>query len=136
MRIVSSLTPDLRPLTPRVRRGSNRVSNLTLACDECYKKKGNRTTEEFGFPHLMAQAKAPLKDAAAINTIRWALWRRLADLGLALEVGTGGSIKFNRARLDWPKEHWRDAACVGASTPDQLTSAVGSVLLIAAKGHG
>ena len=123
-------------LVPRIRGGSNRLSNLTLACQDCNQKKGNRTAAEFGFPHLMDQAKAPLKDAAAVNTTRWALWRRVADLGLPLEVGTGGRTKYNRTRLDWPKAHWRDAASVGASTPEGVRSGVCSVLLIAAKGHG
>ncbi len=123
-------------LVPRIRGGSSRVSNLTLACGDCNQKKGNRTAAEFGFPHLMERAKAPLKDAAAVNSARWALWRRLSEAGLPLEVGTGGRTKFNRTRLGWAKAHWRDAACIGASTPDHLDAAVGSVLLIAAKGHG
>lgn len=123
-------------LIPRVRGGSDRVSNLTLACEDCNQRKGNRTAEEFGFPHLMAQAKQPLKDAAAVNATRWALWCALATIGLPLEVGTGGRTKFNRTRLGWEKAHWRDAATVGASTPNQLRNAVKSVLLIAAKGHG
>lgn len=123
-------------LVPRSRGGSHRISNLTLSCGPCNQKKGNQTAVAFGFPHLMHQAKAPLKDAAAINASRWALWRSLAALGVPLETGTGGRTKWNRTRLNWPKAHWRDAAAVGARTPDQLQAAVGSVLLIAAKGHG
>ena len=123
-------------LVPRVRGGSHRISNLTLACDDCNKKKGNQTASEFGFPHLMAQAKAPLRDVAAVNTTRWALWRRLAELGLPLEIGTGGRTKWNRTRLGLAKTHANDAACVGASTSDGLTLATESVLLIEAKGHG
>jgi hypothetical protein len=53
-----------------------------------------------------------------------------------LETSSGGRTKFNRSRLGWEKAHWRDAACVGASTPDRLTAATTSVLHIAAKGHG
>jgi 5-methylcytosine-specific restriction endonuclease McrA len=127
---------QIEHLVPRVRGGSHRMANLTLACTDCNQKKGNQTAAEFGFGHLMAQAKAPLKDAAAINASRWALWLSLNVLGLPLEVGTGGRTKFNRTRLQWEKAHWRDAACVGASTPAQLRSAVESVLLIEAKGHG
>jgi hypothetical protein len=84
----------------------------------------------------MAQARQPLKDVAAVNSVRWALWRLLSALGLPLETGTGGRTKFNRTRLLWEKAHWRDAACVGASTSEILGSAVENVLLIAAKGHG
>jgi 5-methylcytosine-specific restriction endonuclease McrA len=127
---------QLEHLIPKGRGGSNRVSNLTLSCEDCNKKKGDLTASEFGYPHLMEQAKQPLKDAAAINATHWAVWRRLSDLDLPVEAGTGGRTKWNRSRLGWEKVHWRDAACVGASTPDQLRSAVANVLLIAAKGHG
>lgn len=121
---------------PRARGGSDRVSNLTLACESCNQKKGSRTAAEFGFPHLMARAKAPLKDAAAVNSVRWALWHALSAVGLPLEAGTGGRTKWNRIRLSLQKSHWADAACVGASTSDPLDARVGSVLLIACKGHG
>jgi 5-methylcytosine-specific restriction endonuclease McrA len=123
-------------LVPRIRGGSHRVSNLTIACEPCNQKKGNQTAAEFGFPRLMAQAQQPLKDAAAVNTSRWALWRALEATGLPLETGTGGRTKWNRTRLGLAKTHWADAACVGASTPDALDARVGSVLLITAKGHG
>jgi 5-methylcytosine-specific restriction endonuclease McrA len=127
---------QIEHLVPRARGGSNRVSNLTLACEPCNLRKGNQTAAEFGFPQLMAQAKQPLKDAAVMNSVRWALWRELSALGLPLEVGTGRRTKFNRTRLGLAKNHWADAACVGASTPKELKVRRGSVLLIAAKGHG
>ncbi len=123
-------------LIPRSRGGSDRITNLTIACRPCNERKGAQTAAEFGFPQLMVQAKAPLKDAAAVNSVRWALYRTLASTGLSVEAGTGGRTKWNRARLGWDKTHWRDAACVGASTPDSLRVACGSILLIAAKGHG
>ena len=123
-------------LVPKARGGSDRVSNLTLACEQCNQKKGNQTAAEFGFAHLMAQAKAPLKDAAAVNSVRWALYRTLRATGLDVEAGTGGRTKWNRTRLNIAKSHWADAACMGESTPDALDVAVGSVLLIACKGHG
>jgi 5-methylcytosine-specific restriction endonuclease McrA len=131
-----NLPLQVEHLIPKMRGGSSRVNNLTLACGDCNQKKGNRTAAEFGFSHLMEQAKAPLKDAAAMNSVRWALWRSLSALGLPLEVGTGGRTKWNRTRLGWDKTHWRDAACIGASTPDHLCVAIRSVLLIAARGTG
>jgi len=127
---------QIEHLVPRARGGSNRVSNLTLACEPCNQAKGNRTAAEFGAPLLMAQAKAPLRDAAAVNSVRWALWRSLSALGLPLEIGTGGRTKWNRTRLGLEKRHWADAACVGESTSDHLDASVRSVLLIVAKGYG
>jgi hypothetical protein len=75
-------------------------------------------------------------DAAAVNASRWALWRRLAALGLPLETGTGGRTKWNRTQRDLPKAHWIDAACVGASTPEMLLVDGVTVLTITAQGHG
>jgi len=107
-------------IVPRVRHGSHRVSNLTLACQACNAAKGTRTAEEFGYPAIQAQAQQPLRDAAAVNVTRWALYHRLAAFGLPLETGTGGRTKWNRTKRGLPKAHWLDAACVGASTPERL----------------
>jgi 5-methylcytosine-specific restriction endonuclease McrA len=122
-------------LVPKVRHGSNRVSNLTIACQPCNDAKGTRTAEEFGHPELQAQAKQPLRDAAAVNATRWALFQRLKATGLPLETGTGGRTKWNRTVRGLPKTHWLDAVCVGASTPERLQ--VGGVmpLLITAMGR-
>jgi hypothetical protein len=111
------------------------VSNLCIACRSCNQTKGNRTAAEFGHPEVHARAKAPLKDAAAVNVTRWALFRRLGGLGLPLEVGTGGRTTFNRTQQGLPKTHWLDAACVGASTPLLHVGRI-SPLLITARGHG
>lgn len=45
---------EIEHLIPRSRGGSNRVSNLALACRACNQKKGNLSAEAFGFAHLMA----------------------------------------------------------------------------------
>jgi len=80
-------------IVPRSRGGSDRVSYLTLACKPCNERKGNQTAAEFGFPHIQAQARQPLKDAAAVTSTRWALYQALLALGLPLEAGTGGRTK-------------------------------------------
>lgn len=129
-------------IVPRSKGGSNRVSNLCLACEPCNQKKGNTDVRDFlsDLPYLrsriLAQAKKPLADAAAVNATRWALYRRLEATGLRLEVGTGGQTKFNRTTLGLEKTHWIDAACVGASTPTQLSINRVRPLQITAKGHG
>jgi 5-methylcytosine-specific restriction endonuclease McrA len=107
-------------IVPQARRGSNRVSNLTMACKTCNDAKGKRTADEFGHPQIQALAKQPLRDAAAVNATRWALFHRLSALGLPLETGTGGQTKWNRTQRELPKAHWTDAACVGPSTPATL----------------
>ncbi len=111
---------QIEHIIPKARSGSDQVSNLTLACESCNQKKGTQTAAEFGFPDLHKQAHKPLKDAAAVNTSRWALYRRLQATGLPVEVGSGGLTKWNRSQRAIPKTHWLDAACVGASTPESL----------------
>src|SRR5205823_5091067 len=81
---------QIEHLIPRIRGGSDRVSNLALACESCNQKKGKLTAVEFGYPQLMTQASAALKDAAAVNSGRWALWQRLVESGLPVETGSGG----------------------------------------------
>jgi hypothetical protein len=127
---------QIEHLTPRARGGSDRINNLALACQSCNQRKGNRTAAEFGFPQLMAQARQPLKDAAAVNTTRWALYGRLVATGLPVEAGTGGRTKYNRTHQGLEKAHWLDAACVGASTPALLRVKGIRPLLVKATGHG
>ncbi|OLB29389.1 MAG: HNH endonuclease [Ktedonobacter sp. 13_2_20CM_53_11] len=122
--------------------GTDRISNLCLACDSCNKAKGTQDIRVFLtekpdlLGRILAQSKAPLKDAAAVNTIRWALYERLGTLGMPIECGSGGLTKFNRTVRELPKKHWLDAACVGKSTPEHVHLAGVVPLLIAATGHG
>ncbi|NNJ09474.1 HNH endonuclease [Chloroflexales bacterium ZM16-3] len=127
---------QIEHIVPRARGGSDRISNLTLACAQCNQQKGMQTAEEFGHSDIQAQARRPLKDAAAVNTTRWALYQQLIATGMPVEVGTGGMTKFNRMRLGLEKSHWHDAACVGASTPDALDVRGVRPLLLRAMGHG
>ncbi len=133
---------EVEHIVPKSKGGSNRVSNLTLSCRKCNEKKGNQPIEEFLKPKpnllnkILATAKKPLRDAAAVNATRWALFRQLKSTGLPVEVGSGGRTKYNRTRLGLPKTHWLDAACVGASTPGELRTLVSQPLRIKATGHG
>ena len=111
---------NLDHIVPRARGGSNRVSNLACACIPCNEEKGARPIEEFlakqpkALARIKAHAKRPLKDAAAVNATRWALFEALRATGLSVEYGSGGRTKWNRSRLGIPKTHALDAACVGA----------------------
>jgi 5-methylcytosine-specific restriction endonuclease McrA len=133
---VKAMPLEIEHLTPRSRGGSNRVSNLTLACHACNQRKGNKTAAEFGYPTLQKQASQPLKDAAAINATRWALYQRLQKTELPVEVGTGGRTKYNRVCQSYPKAHWIDAACVGASGACVQLDAQHIPLHFKATGHG
>ena len=110
---------EIEHVVPRSKGGSNRASNLTLACRDCNEKKGNRPIQEFlaGQPErlkaILAGLKRPLHDAAAVNAARYALGDALKALGLPVSFWSGGRTKFNRTGQHYPKAHWIDAACVG-----------------------
>src|SRR5712691_3980904 len=78
-------------IVPRAVRVDNRICNLALACAPCNTKKGTQDIHVFlaGQPDLvariLAQAKAPLKDATTVNAIRWRLYEGLLALGLPVE---------------------------------------------------
>ena len=127
---------EVEHIVPKSKGGSNQVSNLALACNKCNQAKGNQTAAKYGHPQVQAQAKKPLKDAAAVNASRWALWRKLAEIGLPLETGTGGRTKYNRTKQDYPKAHWIDAACVGVSGSAVRLDPKTSVLSIKSVGRG
>lgn len=103
---------------PKARGGTNRVSNLTLACQACNTAKDTLPLEVFvtdqtRLARIQGQLKRPLKDAAAVNSTRKALAQALQATGLPVETGSGGRTKYNRCRLGIPKTHALDAVCVG-----------------------
>jgi len=138
----SGIPLQVEHIQPRAKGGTGRVSNLCLACEKCNRKKGSQDIAVFLkkkpelLHKLLAQAKAPLKDATAVNTTRWALFERLSALGLPVECGSGGLTKFNRTKKGLPKAHWLDAACVGRSTPEIIKVQSVMPMLIKATGHG
>ena len=139
---VKEVPLQVEHIQSRAKGGSNRVSNLTLACEPCNIAKGTQDIRDFlqeqpeRLAHILAQGSAPLKDAAAVNATRWALFERLKALGLPVECGSGGLTKYNRTTRDLPKTHWLDAACVGKSTPESLTIKDCRTFLITATGSG
>jgi 5-methylcytosine-specific restriction endonuclease McrA len=127
-------------IQPKAKGGSNRISNLCLACEKCNLKKGTQDIQVFlakkpdVLKRVLSEAKRPLKDAAAVNSTRWALFNRIKETSLPVSTGSGGLTKFNRTRIELPKAHWLDAACVGqVGSLEVLTS---KPLLIKATGHG
>jgi hypothetical protein len=100
---------EIEHIIPRSRGGSNRVSNLTIACHACNQAKDNMTAEEFGHPTIQAKAKKPLKSAAFMNIVK----KRLANI-LDCEVTYGYITKHDRIKLGLAKIHANDAFVIAS----------------------
>lgn len=131
---------QIEHIVPKSRNGSNRLSNLCLACEKCNRRKGVKSIEQFLAKNpsllksILVQAKKPLHDAAAINATRWKLFNTLKETGLTILTGTGGQTKFNRSQFGLEKNHFYDAACVGKM--DKLEIFANQPLIIICKGQG
>lgn len=138
---IKNVPLQIEHVIPRALGGSDRVSNLVIACEKCNKNKGKQRIEEYlkDKPLLLKkikkQIKVPLKDAAAMNATRWELLGKIKLLYKPIECGTGATTKFNRVKQNLPKEHWIDACCVGKNTP-KLQSIKITPLFIKSYGRG
>jgi len=134
-----SVPLNIDHIHPRARGGSNRVSNLTLACIPCNQTKDARDVAEFvtdstRLARITAHAKLPLADAAAVSSTRWALRQTLTELGMPVTTGSGGRTKWNRTQSGLPKSHTLDALCVGDIA--DVASAPSTVLMARSTGRG
>ena len=120
---------EIEHSTPKALGGSDSLRNLLLACRDCNVKKGALPLAFFlqDRPELLAklqrQLKTPLRDAAAVNATKNALFTALLKTGLPVAQSTGAQTKLNRATFDVPKTHALDAACVGDIVGIRIDSA-------------
>ncbi|HWQ96250.1 MAG TPA: RNA-guided endonuclease IscB [Candidatus Methylomirabilis sp.] len=112
----SNVPLQVEHIIPKSRYGSDRVSNLTVACSNCNQEKGDKTAEEFGYPEVQEQAKATLKATAFMNTIRWKLIEQLD-----CEHTFGYITKHNRIKLNLRKSHVNDAFVIAGGTDQERT---------------
>jgi len=133
---------EIDHIVPRSAGGSNRVSNLTICCRECNKKKSNRSLKYFlgdkkeVFYRVTRFSQRSFRDASAANSTRIAIGEALKSLGLDVEFGSGGQTKYNRCFQNYPKDHWIDAACVGVSGKKVSLLEIDVHLEIKAVGRG
>ena len=114
----SGVPLQVEHLIPKSRGGSDRASNLVIACDPCNKRKGTRTAEEFGYPDIQAQARVPLKAAAYVSSIKTAVVKSLVQQfgSERVAVTYGYETKYKRLQvLDLPKSHANDAVAIACA---------------------
>jgi 5-methylcytosine-specific restriction endonuclease McrA len=134
------LALEAEHIVPKGCGGSNRVSNLTLACRKCNQQKGSQPVHVFladdpsRLSLILSRTKKPLSSAAAVNVTRKAINRVLYGTGLEVQCSSGGRTKFNRTQFGIPKTHALDAACVGELS--QLEGWNVPMLSIKASGRG
>jgi RRXRR protein len=135
----TNLPLQIEHLSSRARGGTHRVGNPGIACADCNQDKGALDVREYvrdpkRLARIPGTAGRPLRDAAAVNSTRWALFNALKATGLPVETGTGGRTKWNRVQRGFPKTHALDAACVGA--PGAVSDWRKPTLTIRATGRG
>lgn len=133
---------EIDHIVSRSKGGTNRISNLTIACKNCNRKKSNMPIEIFlkdkplVLKKILSQTKISLKDATTVNSTRWALYNKLKEFNLPINTGSGGLTKYNRISQGYPKKHWIDAACVGSSGSNIKLNPNMIPLTIKAMGRG
>lgn len=129
----------------RSRGGSDRVSNLVLACVPCNQAKGTAPVHEFladrpaRLELVIAQLRRPLQDVAATNTTRLGLVKALAAQGVPVHAWSGGRTHWNRLAMGLPKSHTIDALATGVfdhARGDALVRVPAQILVVASTGRG
>ena len=132
--------------------GSNRLSNLVIACRSCNKHKGNKPPERWlmqcgckqdklnkkradSMTKILKGYRPSLQDAAAVNATRYAIGRVIKDVIPNTQFWSGGRTKKNRTEQGYRKAHWIDAACVG-ETGNNVTLEHQDYMVASAFGHG
>ena len=131
---------EVEHIEPKSKGGSDRISNLCIACKNCNQKKGSKPVENFlknkpdVLKKIKSQQKTSLKDAAVVNSTRNKLVTTLSDK-LPVKTSDGATTKFNRLNQGIDKDHWKDSACVGSHGSNVLFKTE-QPLQIKSVGHG
>ncbi|MER5533301.1 RNA-guided endonuclease IscB [Streptomyces mirabilis] len=129
----------------RCRGGSDRISNLALACVPCNQAKGSTRVQDFlsadpqRLAKILGQAKAPLRDSAAMNATQRQLAEALKQCGIPAYCWSSGRTKWNRTAMGLTKTHTLDALAVGCLDHEQGDAIVrisAQVLVVTATGRG
>ncbi|MFB6553519.1 RNA-guided endonuclease IscB [Streptomyces sp. NPDC056405] len=136
---------NVEHIEPRSRGGSNRLSNLVLACVPCNQAKGSRFVEDFlahrpeRLATVLQQIERPLGDAAAMNAVSPRLTEAVSVLGRPVRGWSGRLTEKTRGLSGLAKTHTLDALSVGRldhAYGDRIVRFAGQVLVAKATGRG
>lgn len=102
-------------IIPKVRGGSNRIDNLTIACQKCNQKKDDKMPKECSLKFqqkiatIQKRAIKSFKAATFMNIVRWKLVEKLK-----CEYTYGDQTKYDRIKLQLPKSHVNDAFAIAS----------------------
>ena len=117
----SNIPLEIEHIIPKSRGGSNRASNLTIACHECNQSKNNLTAEEFGYPSIQAKAKKALKASTFMNIVKKRLFE-IIKKDNSTSYTYGYITKRNRIFHNISKSHSNDAFIIaGGSTQERIS---------------
>ncbi len=142
---VTGVPLNMEHLRPRSRGGSDRISNLVLACVPCNKAKGSKPVEVFlahrpnCLKQFLQQVRNPLDDAATMNATGRALGYALGSIGRPVHAWFGRLTSANRSAMGLDKTHTLDALSIGPldhATGDRIVRLPERVLIAKATGRG
>ncbi|MFV0135239.1 RNA-guided endonuclease IscB [Streptomyces sp. HMX87] len=136
---------NIEHLVPRCRGGSDRLSNLVLACVSCNRAKGSTPLRSFlahrpeQLARILQQVTSPRDDAAAMNATIEPLIASLEALGRPVRTWSGRLTKANRSRTGLCTTHTLDALSVGPLDDEsggRIVRFAEQVLVAKATGRG
>ncbi|HDL15356.1 MAG TPA: hypothetical protein ENH28_04285 [Euryarchaeota archaeon] len=112
----NNLPLEIEHIIPKIRGGTNRVSNLTLECHRCNQKKGDKTAAEFGYPDIQKKANQTLKSTVFMNIVR----KKVVNT-LKCAWTYGHITKHDRIKMKLEKSHINDAFVIAGGTTQSRT---------------
>jgi len=114
---------EIDHIIPRSRGGTNRVDNLTIACQKCNLKKGHKLASECSTKlrktilAIQRQARKTFKAATLMTMVRLKMVEQLD-----CQYTYGDMTKYNRRRIGLSKSHVNDAFVIATGSNQTITS--------------
>ena len=145
---------EVEHIISRANGGSNKVTNLTIACHNCNKNKDNLNLDQW--LEVLKKSNKEIDKirvdcitkflngnplvrknyGAWVNSYKNRLVEDLKQLSFrSIELSDGATTQFNRIQHGLSKQHYNDAICVG-NIPSEFKDYTTVAHVITAKGRG